>query len=247
MTALFVAKTLIEADTTGRAVVLVACAEACTVHVSGAAALELVVGNTLFGDGAGAAIVAHAGFRGRAGGSAAPAGRAMRAVATDAWEWALGAMSSEIVPDSAPAMTWKQSAEAGRYDMWLARTIPRALTELFAARGAELLARVGLLNPFGVAWALHPGGKAILAGFADGLARLGLAPSGLEHSHAVLAAHGNMSSATIFFVLQRVLAETDRDAVFFAGFGPGLTVEFGALRRQSRGGAAAAAASAGDA
>ena len=230
MTALFVAKSLIEADSTGRAVVLVVCAEACTLHVSSAVQLELVVGNAIFGDGAGAAIVSHAGFRGTSPAKGAALNTGAGVTGAD-WEWSLGSMSSEIVPDSAGAMTWKQSADGGRYDMWLARTIPQSLTALFSTRGFELLSRVGLFNPFGVAWALHPGGKAILAGFEEGLAKIGVRPDGLEHSHAVLAEHGNMSSATIFFVLQRVLSRTTMNAVFFAGFGPGLTVEFGALNR----------------
>lgn len=235
MTALFVAKSLIEADSTGRAVVLVVCAEACTLHVSTAVQLELIVGNAIFGDGAGAAIVSHAGFRGTAPPKgAAAASQAGTAVTGSDWEWSLGAMSSEIVPDSAGAMTWKQSADGGRYDMWLSRSIPQSLTALFSTRGFELLSRVGLFNPFGVGWALHPGGKAILAGFEEGLSKIGVRPDGLEHSHAVLAEHGNMSSATIFFVLQRVLSSTKKNAIFFAGFGPGLTVEFGAINRVRR-------------
>jgi hypothetical protein len=68
---------------------------------------------------------------------------------------------------------------------------------------------------------------------------------GLEASSDVLRANGNMSSATIFFVLQQVLSTTSRSDVFTAGFGPGLTVEFGRLHRVStRGGAATAAADA---
>jgi predicted naringenin-chalcone synthase len=231
MTALYVAKTIIEADTTGRAVVLLACAEACSVHLSAAPQLELVIGNTIFGDGAACAIVTHAGFRGTV---RTPPQRVTRNILGTDWEWAIGAMSSEIVPNSESSMTWKQSDEGGRYNMWLSRDIPAALTGFFITRGIEIMARVGILNPFGVAWALHPGGKGILTGFEKALKGLGLGAAGIDASHAVLREHGNMSSATILFVLQRVLSETDRDHVFFAGFGPGLTVEFGALHRQRR-------------
>ena len=159
MTALYVAKQLVEADASGRAVVLVACAEACSVHCSAEATAELAVGNSIFGDGAAAAIVTHAGFRGtlpaRAGvGAVAPAPYALEG---DAFEWELSHMGSEIVPDSAGAMTWRQSAQAGRYDMFLSRDIPRALTALFTAKGLDIVARVGL-NPFACAYALHPGG-----------------------------------------------------------------------------------------
>ena len=234
MTSLYVAKQLVEADETGRAVVLVACAEACSVHVCKDPKMELAVGNSIFGDGAGAAIVTHAGFRGAAGGAGAGAGAAAPspafALESDSHEWGLGPMSSEIVPDSAAHMTWKQSSESGRYDMWLDKAIPTSLMQFFVSSSAGLLWRVGL-NPLTCAWALHPGGKGILNNFEAALNSLGFSPSGLECSHSVLDSYGNMSSATIFFVLQRVLSSTPRDSAFFAAFGPGLTVEFGALTR----------------
>jgi predicted naringenin-chalcone synthase len=233
MTALYVAKQLIEADESGRAVVLVACAEACSLHVCKVAKLELAIGNSIFGDGAGAAIVTHAGFRGAAPSSSTPPQPAYE-LESDAHEWRLGTMSSEVVPDSAGHMTWKQSSESGRYDMWLAKEIPTALMGFFASNAAELLYRVGL-NPLSCAWALHPGGKGIINSFEKALnAMPGVSATGLEASHSVLDNYGNMSSATIFFVLQRVLSSTARNSVFFAAFGPGLTVEFGALLRLPR-------------
>ena len=165
--------------------------------------------------------------------AAAPAAGAFP-VEGDAHEWCLGAMSSEIVPESAGHMTWKQSAESGRYDMWLSKDIPAALLGFFLGNAFSLLARVGILNPFGCAWALHPGGKGIVTAFEGALKKLGVTPQGVEASHGVLEKYGNMSSATIFFVLQRVLSSTTKDSVFFAAFGPGLTVEFGAMQRLQR-------------
>jgi len=230
MTSLYVAKQLVEADETGKAVVLVACAEACSVHVSKDPRLELAVGNSIFGDGAAAAIVTHAGFRGASAGATA-SGAAAFPLESDSHEWSLGAMSSEIVPDSAGHMTWKQSSEAGRYDMWLDKEIPGALMGFFVKNALRLLLRVGIVNPLGVAWAIHPGGKSIITKFQEVLGSLMLPTEGLEASHGVLEAYGNMSSATIFFVLQRVLSSTAKDSAFLAAFGPGLTVEFGAMRR----------------
>jgi predicted naringenin-chalcone synthase len=215
MTSLYVAKQLIEADTTGRAVVLVACAEVCSVHISSEPKAELGVGNSIFGDGAASAIVTHAGFRGSRGGAVdtAPTPYPLE---TPEWEWCIDTMSSEIIADSAGHMTWKQSVDGGRYDMWLAREIPEALLSFFVKNGISLLRKVNL-NPYGCAWALHPGGKGILTNFEKGLATLGIKPEGIECSHDVLANHGNMSSATILFVLQRVLSSTKRDSAFFAG------------------------------
>ncbi len=242
MTALYVAKNLIEADKTGRAVVLVCCAEACSSHMSDSSQIELVIGNTLFADGAAAAIVTHAGFQGhkpsnfvvpadgrllQAGASAASAA----ALSEPEFEWALGDMSSEIVPNSETDMTWKQGNAGGQYNMFLARTIADSLASTFTTRGVGLLRRVGISNPWTCGWAVHPGGKAIINGFETAFQTLRIKGDGLEVSREVLRSYGNMSSATILFVLQRVLTASSRSDIFFAGFGPGLTIEFGRIHR----------------
>ena len=185
--ALYVAKTIVEADTTGRAVVLVACAETCTVHMTADTRVELVIGNTIFADGAGAAIVSHAGFRG-AGFAAPPPGVA------EPDQWALGDMSSEIIPDSADTMTWKNSATAGQFDMWLDKSIPGKLSSMFASQGLGLTRRVGITNPWGCGWAIHPGGAAIIRAFRKAFDVLGIKGDGLEASSDVLRDNGNMSS-----------------------------------------------------
>ena len=78
-------------------------------------------------------------------------------------------------------------------------------------------------------WAVHAGGRSILDAVQQGLA---LAPEALAHSRAVLRTFGNMSSATLMFVLARILSEPARsgDGVAMA-FGPGLTVESFGFRR----------------
>jgi hypothetical protein len=107
------------------------------------------------------------------------------------------------------------------------------------AGGLSLLGRVGIPSLWQCAWAIHPGGKAIINAFQKALSTLGSSAEGLTVSRDVLRQFGNMSSATIFFVLARVLTTTTRDDVFTAGFGPGLTIEFARLYR--RGGGAASA------
>ena len=70
---------------------------------------------------------------------------------------------------------------------------------------------------------MHAGGRSILDAVQQGLA---LAPEALRHSRAVLREFGNMSSATLMFVLARILRErhVGRPGIAMA-FGPGLTVE----------------------
>lgn len=71
--------------------------------------------------------------------------------------------------------------------------------------------------------AVHPGGRAVLDAVERGLA---LEPRSLAASRAVLEQFGDMSSATVMFVLQSLLATAKPGARGCAmSFGPGLTAE----------------------
>ena len=79
-------------------------------------------------------------------------------------------------------------------------------------------------------WAIHPGGRAILDKVEAGLE---LDPDQVQASRDTLATFGNMSSATVLFVLSSILdSETtkDQDAVCAMAFGPGLTIETAVLK-----------------
>jgi predicted naringenin-chalcone synthase len=72
-------------------------------------------------------------------------------------------------------------------------------------------------------WAVHPGGRSILDAVEKGLE---LPPHALAASREVLSAFGNMSSATVMFVLQRVMQKARPGQRGCAmSFGPGLTAE----------------------
>ncbi|WP_085808236.1 type III polyketide synthase [Sphingomonas sp. TZW2008] len=71
-------------------------------------------------------------------------------------------------------------------------------------------------------WAVHAGGRSILDAVEQAL---GLPADALDHSRAVLAANGNMSSATLMFVLARVLAGPPVEHGVALAFGPGLAAE----------------------
>ena len=59
-----------------------------------------------------------------------------------------------------------------------------------------------------------------------------LPPDALHHSREVLRWFGNMSSATLMFVLDRILRDAGGTGDGLAmAFGPGLTVETFAFRR----------------
>jgi predicted naringenin-chalcone synthase len=72
-------------------------------------------------------------------------------------------------------------------------------------------------------WAVHPGGRSILDAVERGL---GLADTALSRSREILRCYGNMSSATVMFVLHRLMREHVHGATGCAmSFGPGLTAE----------------------
>ncbi len=79
-------------------------------------------------------------------------------------------------------------------------------------------------------WAIHPGGRKILESCES---ELSISKESLSNSYDVLKNFGNMSAPTIFFVLHKILYQSGNrkmDKVFACGFGPGLTLESALLQ-----------------
>lgn len=134
----------------------------------------------------------------------------------------LGAFKAAVIPRSADLITW-QIADTG-FLMHLSGQVPGRIRRWLPEHGAALLPE----HPPAL-WAVHAGGRTILDAVQQGL---GLAPDALRHSREVLRAFGNMSSATLMFVLARILGDSDaRGLGQGMAFGPGLTVETFAFRR----------------
>ena len=185
-----------------KAVVLQVCVELCTLHYQRDADLDSIVANCLFADGCAAAVW---------GGPE----RAQGAIAH------LVDFGSEVDDDSLDDMKWDIGDHGFR--MGLSPQVPKTIER-------ELRGFVQSLSALGDVdlWAVHPGGRAILDAARDALE---LDESQLEVARGVLRDFGNMSSATIFFVLSRILSRATPDQrVMALGFGPGLTLE-GALLR----------------
>nr|WP_274635994.1 type III polyketide synthase [Microbacterium bovistercoris] len=196
------------------AVVLVVCAELCSLHLRSSSDPDQIVASAVFADGAAAAVVAGA-----------PARR-------DAAVLELGAFSTSITDDGESAMDWTVG-DAG-FEMILTAEVPRIVGReirgvVRAALGGPAepddgrddAARIAAVD----AWAVHPGGRSILDRVQAGL---GLTDAAMATSRAVLREFGNMSSATVLFILQRILADPalgDGARVVGLAFGPGLTVE----------------------
>ena len=71
-------------------------------------------------------------------------------------------------------------------------------------------------------FAIHPGGPKVLTAIAEALH---LPAEALDASRHILAQHGNMSSATILFILDRLAATTPAGPTLAIGLGPGLMAE----------------------
>jgi alkylresorcinol/alkylpyrone synthase len=136
---------------------------------------------------------------------------------------------------TADHMTWDVTDLGFR--MGLSPRVPDVLALHVRPMVDDLLARNGVRADEVDGWAVHPGGPRILDVVAD---RLGLAADALDASRAVLAEHGNCSSATILLVLARMGAPAPGRYVVALAFGPGLTL-YGALLQQRAQGCSSAA------
>jgi predicted naringenin-chalcone synthase len=121
-------------------------------------------------------------------------------------------------------MSWR-IGDTG-FIMRLDSDVPRLLHDVAGRFVEDMCKQAGLQFENVSHWAIHPGGRKILEAVENALQ---LPRRQLTNSYRVLRDFGNMSSATILFVLQRELAQVAAPAILCAlAFGPGLTIE-GAL------------------
>jgi len=125
---------------------------------------------------------------------------------------------SMTLPDSLDLITWLIGDHG--FAMHLSGEVPGMIAESLAdPRVRERVTGAQAAD----SWAVHPGGRSILDAVARGLE---LGDHALAPSRGVLASHGNMSSATVLFVLQAIMATGARiDNGRAMAFGPGLAVE----------------------
>jgi alpha-pyrone synthase len=129
--------------------------------------------------------------------------------------FALDSFQAIMVPGTRDLITWK-IRDLG-FDMLLSGKVPAQLSRALH-EGALLADRDGI-----DLWAVHPGGRSILDAVEEGL---GLPPAALAASREILSRFGNMSSATVMFVLQRLMQLALPGQLGCAmSFGPGLTAE----------------------
>ncbi len=202
VTALRLAHHLVRSEPSAR--VLVVALELCSLHFQDTTNVEEVLSMLLFADGCAAALV-----------TGDPTGLELRD------------FRSAAITEAAHAITW-HIGDAG-FLMHLSGEVPGYIRTAMQQE-RELQSANGLLHGDHPAeiplWAVHAGGRSILDAVESGFA---LPAETLARSRAVLRDYGNMSSATILFILQRLLADAPAHPRgtpgFGVAFGPGLAAE----------------------
>jgi predicted naringenin-chalcone synthase len=194
-----VARAFLDADPS--ACVLLCALELCSLHHQYGWDVGTIVANALFADGA-AAVVAVASGNTRPG------------------RFRLLASGSVVADDSEDAMTWRIGDHGFR--MTLSPQIPELIGLHLRPWLEGWLAHHGLDFAAIGSWAVHPGGPRILSAVGEAI---GLDSADLETSQRVLADHGNMSSPTILFILDRIRRSGAGRPCLALAFGPGLAVE----------------------
>ncbi|MAM60223.1 type III polyketide synthase [Maritimibacter sp. UBA3975] len=145
-------------------------------------------------------------------------GAAAALVSAEPTGFELEAFRSDMLPDSRDHITWDIGDDG--FDMWLSGRVPRTIFKNLPGHFETLAAAAGRDIDL---WAIHPGGRTIIDAVE---ASLSLTPADVACSRGVLNDFGNMSSATLPFVLQRMLSQPRAGRTGVAiGFGPGVSVE----------------------
>jgi alkylresorcinol/alkylpyrone synthase len=158
-----------------------------------------IIATALFGDGAAAVLIG-------------PEGKGPRIGAGGEFTW----------PDTLSVMGWR--IEDDGFGVLFSRDIPTLVRQQLRSATDEFLAGVGLARHDLAGHICHPGGIKVLAALEDAF---GLAPGALATSREVLRDVGNLSAATVMFVLERMLSDDIAPGRYLASaLGPGFTAAF---------------------
>lgn len=162
-----------------------------------------LVACALFGDGAGAAVISTDGV-----------GPAL--VATGEHRW----------PDTLDVMGWR--IEDDGLGVLFSVRVPEIVRERMGAATAAFLARHALGIGEIERWISHPGGAKVIQALEQAL---DLPAYALDDARAVLRDCGNMSAASVLFVLDRALAAPGWRRGLMTAMGPGFSAAFALLQR----------------
>lgn len=187
------------------AVVLIVCVELCTIHMQDRDDMDSVVANSVFADGAAAVLVTAA--------EPSPGSRSLR----------IAHYASGLAREGMDDMAWDIGDHG--FNIVLSKYVSRIIGAGIRAIVDDAFATNGISPDSISKWAVHPGGRSILDKVESSLA---LRPDHLLSSREILSRYGNMSSATVLFVLADILQSSclrDGESICAMAFGPGLTIE----------------------
>ena len=208
--ALRMAKQFCQADP--QAVVLVISLELCSLHLQLSGGEDSMLANSLFADGVAAALVSS---------NTPQAGQAC---------FELGDFCSALIPSGKEDMAWSIGDRG--FDIALSSYVPKIIAANINDILDKALTTAQIQQKDINLWAVHPGGKAIVDKVQQCLE---LSPDQVSASRQTLKEYGNMSSATILFVLKQLLQQSSASTsqqVCAMAFGPGLTVELALLQKR---------------
>lgn len=186
------------------ATVLVVCTELCSLHFQREPTEDNLIANALFADGSAAVLV-----------ESTPANRLNLELET---------FHSDLSTSGEQDMAWTVG-DLG-FEMKLSSYVPDIIGADIRLLTDSLLSRISRELPDIQHFALHPGGKRILEAIEQAL---GITRDQNRHAYAVLQRYGNMSSATVLFVLHELMkgltAANRGEYILSFAFGPGLTME----------------------
>lgn len=167
--------------------------------------LSLILSNALFGDGAAAAVVQDRPGR-----------------------WELVASAGRYVPEHRETIRYVH--RKGKLHNQLSLKLPELVRKAAAEVVAEVLSAQGLSAGDVKHWALHTGGEKIINAVRD---EVGIPEERLTATRAVLSGYGNMSSPTVWFVLEEIgrSGAAPGDWCVMAAYGAGLSAHAYLLKK----------------
>jgi predicted naringenin-chalcone synthase len=182
------------------AVVLIVATELCSLHFQNYNEADSILANALFGDGSAAAVIT---------------GKKI----TEKPTLKIKEFYADIYSEGKSDMAW-YIGDTG-FEMLLSQYIPKLVEKGVPILIEKLLSRFENIQI--QHYATHPGGKKILQAVEKALK---INSEKHKNSYSVLSEYGNMSSATVLFVLASLLNDIKKgEHVLSIAFGPGLTLE----------------------
>ncbi len=145
---------------------------------------------------------------------------------------AILSLHEQLVPDSATFMNWS-CGEFGFYFLSLTKEVPVVIGRALEGYLLELCkkAKIDIKEIKNAHYAIHPGGPKIIEQTAK---RLEIGPDQYRHSKYILKKCGNMSSATLPHVWERMMNDPQikkGELIVSLAFGPGLSIAGGIFEK----------------